>query len=97
MIYFSWTSTTSPFYRKFRNDNDYKVKENVIFEVDTVTKELEQIEIRISKKRFPSEVRLFELYAELGDYRAVSTKVGLPVMTCYELINRVRIEMKKKI
>jgi DNA-directed RNA polymerase specialized sigma24 family protein len=97
MIYFSWNSATSPFYRKYRLDNDFKVKENVIFEEDAITKELEQIEMRISKKRYPTEVRLFELYVELGTYRAVSEALGIPLKSVHYQVKKVIEEMKNKI
>ena len=97
MIYFSWNSSTSPFYKKYRTDYDIKVDEKAADSECWLLKELEQIEIRISKKRYPTEVMLFQLYSDLGDYRSVSQKVGIPTMTVYKLVNKVRNEMKKKI
>jgi DNA-directed RNA polymerase specialized sigma24 family protein len=97
MIYFSWNSSTSPFYKKFRNDNDYKIKEDVSFELDDATEELEQIEIRMSKKKYPIDIRLFELYTELGTYRAVGNVLGLPHRNIHYRIQKVIEEMKKKI
>lgn len=97
MIYFSWNSSTSPFYKKYRLDNDYKLKEDATFQEDSALKELEQIEIRISKKRYPTEVRLLEMYMELGTYEAVGKAVGATSMGVYKQIQKVLKELKSKI
>lgn len=99
MIWFSWNSSTSPFYRKYRNDLDVIQKDYGFVEVDSVLEELNVIEndIESSKNRVAFEVRLFKMYVDLGSYREVAKKVDIPVMTCYKLINSVREKMKKKI
>jgi DNA-directed RNA polymerase specialized sigma24 family protein len=97
MIYFSWNSPTSPFYRKYRGDNDYTHTEPSCTIEDSATQELFLIEERISKFRYPTEVRLFQLYVEIGNYRDVAKLVGLPKSTVFNLIKQVRMEMRKNI
>lgn len=110
MIYFSWNSPTSPFFRKFRNDRDFLIKDVFTYDEEIETKEeskyidiknfkteLGEIENRISEKRYPSEIKLFELYLELKSYRAVAKLVGIPASSVHHQVNRVIEEMKNKI
>lgn len=97
MIYLSWNSPTSPFYRKFRNDNDTNYKEVGYENTDSILEDLDVLEddISKSKNRMAFEVRLFKMYAEMGSYRKVAERVDIPTMTVYKLVNSVREKMKK--
>lgn len=97
MIYFSWNSPTSPLFAKYRKDNDYKLVERTECESTELMNEIEKIECRISKTRYPVEVKLFELYVELGTYRAVADAVGISVRGAYQQIQKVISEIKTKI
>jgi DNA-directed RNA polymerase specialized sigma24 family protein len=99
MIWLSWNSTSSPFYKKFKNEGLEITKDIGFINIDSALEELNVIEADIEsrKNRMAFEVRLFKMYVELGSYRLVSNKVGIPVMTCYKLINSVREKMKQQI
>lgn len=108
MIYYSWNSATSPFYKKYKNDRDFTLKDVFLLDeedekesnhIDIIEfkKELTQIEKNISQKRFPCEVRLCELYLEMKSYRAVANLLGIPATTVHYQVNKVISEMKNKI
>lgn len=106
MIYFSWNSQTSPFYKKFRNDRDFVVKEDLSFDEEIeenkyidlfeFKRKLTEIESNISKKRFPSEIKLCELYLEHKSYRAVANLLDIPVTSVHFQVNKVIEEMKNE-
>lgn len=58
---------------------------------------IKEIEFDISQKRYPSEVKVFELYTEIGSIRGVAERLRLPVMTVWEMINRFREKVKSKL
>lgn len=102
ILWFSFNSESSPFYRKYIKPEQTSELINYDLEFEEVDVEvirgfINSLEAEISKKRFPSEVRLFELYSELGSYRAVAKKVNLPVMTCFYIIEGFKNEIKKKL
>lgn len=138
VIYLSFNSPTSPFYKKYikpellskynkrgfvidnyaknfvhfydsTDDDDNWIylglrsnienipNEDSKFTVEDLESCILNLEEEISKKRFPSEVRLFELYKELGSYRAVAKKVNIPVMTVFYIIEGFKQEIKKRI
>jgi len=99
MIWFSWNSSTSPFYRKYRNDLDVIQKDYGFEEIDSVLEELNVIEndIENSKNRPAYEVRIFKMYVDLGSYRAVAKKLDMSTMNVYKICNTVIEKMKKKI
>jgi len=99
MIWFSWNSSTSPFYRKYRNDLDVIEKDYGFEEIDSVLEELNVIEndIENSKNRPAYEVRIFKMYVDLGSYRAVAKKLDMSTMNVYKICNTVIEKMKKKI
>jgi len=99
MIWLSWNSNTSPFYRKFRVELD-EIKGDVGFlEIDSVIEELNIIEndIEQSKNRPAYEVRIFKMYVESGSYRQVAKDLKMSTMNVYKICNTVREKMKKKI
>lgn len=103
IIYLSFNSPTSPFYKKYiKAEQSDEFLGQELFEYDEINVDeikgfISSLEVEISKKRFPAEVRLFELYCELGSYRAVAKKVNLPVMTCFYIIEGFKTEIKKKL
>lgn len=103
VIYLSFNSPTSPFYKKYIKPElsdeiqDYSIDELGLINIEELEASIVKLEEEISKKRFPSEVRLFELYKELGSYRAVAKKVNIPVMTVFYIIEGFKQEIKRRI
>lgn len=98
IIWLSWNSATSPFYIKYIKENkqDFIVSETkkkyceaLIFD------ELKEMEIKM--QRFPTEIKVFEIYLKLGSLREVAKETGIPHTTVQYLVNRVKSELLKKI
>lgn len=101
IVYLSWNSPTSPFYKKYRNTEhddvfcpflaDDETPEENKFDTQKWFDRFEQDEDEISKKRFPVETRLIKLYIQYGSYRKVAKEVGIPHTTvCSVVTNYVK-------
>ena len=58
---------------------------------------IKEIEDEISKKRFPTEVKIFELYSEIGSVRETAKKLRLPTMTVWSIIDQFKTKVKSKL
>lgn len=130
IIYLSWNSPNSPFYKKYRTvegaeitywrtgddgsdsamthiytvgshsltnneDDAYDPEIDILHnKCDVIIKD---IEFDISQKRYPSEVKVFELYTEMGSIRATAKTLKLPTMTVWKMINRFKDNVKSKL
>lgn len=107
IIHLSWNSPNSPFYVKYRakEGDDIRIEgvevDGYDVEIDVLSGKcdriIKEIEFDISQKRYPSEVKVFELYTEIGSIRGVAERLRLPVMTVWEMINRFREKVKSKL
>lgn len=98
IIWLSWNSTTSPFYIKYlkKNSQDFIISETKKKYCEAyLLDELNKMEKLIS--RFPTEIKVFEVYLKLGSLRKVSKETGIPHTTVQYLVNRVKAELIKKI
>ena len=130
VLYFSWNSTTSPFYKKYRMEERDKIcdltpllnnqdtyngirdrfsKQLEFDPIDTESEYDPEIDIlynkcqdqicklteEISKKRYPTEPNIFDIYLSCGSYRKTAKQLRLPVMTVYNIINGFKDKIKE--
>lgn len=101
VLYFSWNSTTSPFYKKYRMEEPKT--DNVTFEYDPeidilynkCQDQICKLTEEISKKRYPTEPNIFDIYLSCGSYRKTAKQLRLPVMTVYNIINGFKDKIKE--
>lgn len=107
IIHLSWNSPNSPFYVKYRakEGDDIRIEgievDGYDVEIDVLSRKcdriIKEIEFDISQKRYPSEVKVFELYTEIGSIRETAKTLKLPVMTVWKMINRFKEKVKSKL
>lgn len=105
IMYYSWNSPTSPFYRKFRNTNfnqlteigyiDDRTPEEDIFDY---TKWINKIESDIKDSWYNGKVHtegvLMLKYLELGSYREVAKEMDIPHTTVQAIVQRYAKKLK---
>lgn len=100
IMYYQYTQPHMAFYKKYRSfetsngieysdDNVDEMYANVIILMD-------KIEKHIAKKRYPSEVRLLELYAEHQSFRAVGRELGIAYNTVKYMVNNFTEKIRKE-
>jgi hypothetical protein len=96
IIWLSWNSTTSPFYIKYLKENktDFIISETKKKYCEAfVFDELKKMESNLS--RFPTEIKIFELYLKLKSSRKVAKETGIPRSTVQYLVSQVKKELLK--
>lgn len=106
VIFFSWNSPSSPFYKKYRNDRseflydlpyeECEEKEEKLFDSVKIKNRILILEKEIAKKRYPTEIRLLDLYLKLKSYRAVSKEVDIPVKSVHYQIKKIILQIKNE-
>lgn len=101
MMYYQYTNPSNSFYKKYRSSYELKQEQREEDKDDTdtykvVTEIINKLEGQISKKRYPSEIRLLYLYSELGNYRAVGNEVGIHFTTVQYMVKNIIEKIKKE-
>lgn len=99
-MYYQYTQPHMAFYKKYRSfetTNAIEYDETNVDEIHAEVVELmNRIEKRIAQKRFPTELRLLELYVKHGTYRAVGKEVNISFKTAQYLVKQITETIKKE-
>lgn len=92
IMYYQFTNPKMNFYKNYRQAIISNEEEDP-YDIDgtylNVTQLLSKIEKEIAQKRYPTEIRLLELYVEHGTYRKVGDAVGISFKTVQYLVKQV--------
>lgn len=104
-----WRSNTSPFYKKYKKDNqeklDYEtemtdisneVEEEIFYEPTWEDKVKSIVEEKLSTMHWYKR-ELFNLYVDLGSYRAVSEETDIPIHSVSSDLKYIRYVLRNTI
>jgi hypothetical protein len=57
---------------------------------------INKIERKIAQKRYPTEIRLLELYVKHKTYRAVEKEIGISFKTVQYLVKQITEQIRKE-
>lgn len=103
IIYLSWNSPNSPFYRKYRVEEPRTDNETFEYnpEIDILyTKCKEQVDCLIndiSSSGMPTKAIIFDLYLKHGSIRKVAKELKIPTMTIFNIIHGIKEKIKANI
>lgn len=100
VIYLSWNSQNSPFYRKYRTNECYEILNDIPqeaeynYEIDEqyhkYKNRIQYLTDLVAEKRYPTEAKIFEIFTEKGSVRATAKQLGLPTMTVWKIIDKFK-------
>ena len=103
IIYLSWNSSNSPFYKKYRTNEHYELITDIQqvseynYEIDEqyhkYKERIEYLTNVISEKRYPTEAKVFEIFTEKQSVRATAKQLGLPTMTVWKIIDKFKTKI----
>jgi hypothetical protein len=100
IMYYQFNNPNLEFYRKYRSFEtsvgiEY-TEENIDEKYAEIKTIMDNIEKGIACKRYPAEVRLLEVYAEKGSFRATGREVGIACNTVKYMINNITEKIRKE-